>query len=117
MVDGLFFPPNWVDRALGGVFGFGLLWLVAFTYRHVRGREGLGGGDGTLTALQQAWIAHQVPQCGYCQAGQIMQAAALLTQNPKPNHDQIREAMSGNICRCGTYPRIRAAVKRAADIG
>ena len=64
--------------------------------------------------VQKAWRQVNVPQCGYCQAGQIMQAAALLTQNPKPNHDQIREAMSGNICRCGCYQRIENAVHLAS---
>jgi isoquinoline 1-oxidoreductase subunit alpha len=67
-----------------------------------------------LHPLQQAWIDLQVPQCGYCQSGQIMQAAALLLENPKPSDADIDAAMSGNICRCGTYPRIRAAIKRAA---
>jgi isoquinoline 1-oxidoreductase alpha subunit len=67
-----------------------------------------------LHPLQQAWIDLQVPQCGYCQSGQIMQAAALLLENPKPSDAQIDAAMSGNICRCGTYARIRAAIKRAA---
>jgi isoquinoline 1-oxidoreductase alpha subunit len=64
--------------------------------------------------LQAAWIAHDVPQCGYCQSGQIMSAAALLTANPSPSDQDIDQAMSGNICRCGTYPRIRAAIHTAA---
>ena len=64
--------------------------------------------------LQKAWIAHDVPQCGYCQSGQLMSAAALLTSNKNPNDQQIEEAMSGNICRCGTYGRIKAAIKTAA---
>jgi aerobic-type carbon monoxide dehydrogenase small subunit (CoxS/CutS family) len=64
--------------------------------------------------LQLAWIAEQVPQCGYCQSGQIVQAAALLEEKPSPTDDDIDAAMAGNICRCGTYPRIRAAIKRAA---
>lgn len=64
--------------------------------------------------LQQAWIAEQVPQCGYCQSGQIMQAAALLNSNPNPNRNQIVEHMDGNICRCGTYVRIISAIQRAA---
>ena len=64
--------------------------------------------------LQVAWRALNVPQCGYCQAGQIMQAAALLTETPKPSDAEIDSSMSGNICRCGTYPRIRAAIHRAA---
>jgi isoquinoline 1-oxidoreductase subunit alpha len=65
-------------------------------------------------ALQQAWIAEEVPQCGYCQVGQIMAAAALLAKNPQPTDDQITESMSGNLCRCGTYDRIRKAIHRAA---
>lgn len=64
--------------------------------------------------LQKAWIAEQVPQCGYCQSGQIMQAAALLSARPKPTDEDIDKAMAGNICRCGTYHRIRSAIKRAA---
>ena len=66
--------------------------------------------------LQRAWQAANVPQCGYCQAGQIMQAAALLKNNPKPSDEDIEGAMSGNICRCGTYTRIRAAIKEAAGV-
>ena len=65
--------------------------------------------------VQNAWRAANVPQCGYCQPGQIMQAAALLQQTPKPTDQQITDAMSGNICRCGTYVRIRAAIKSAAE--
>ncbi len=65
--------------------------------------------------LQKAWIEHDVPQCGYCQAGQIMNAAALLKTNPKPSDEDIDVAMRGNICRCGTYVRIKAAIKTAAD--
>ncbi|HKP78237.1 MAG TPA: (2Fe-2S)-binding protein [Phenylobacterium sp.] len=72
--------------------------------------EGLGGKH----VLQTAWIQHNVPQCGYCQSGQIMSAAALLAANPKPSDKDIDVAMSGNICRCGTYQRIRAAIKDAA---
>ena len=64
--------------------------------------------------LQAAWIAHDVPQCGYCQSGQIMSAAALLASKPNPSDSDIDQAMSGNICRCGTYPRIRAAIHTAA---
>jgi isoquinoline 1-oxidoreductase alpha subunit len=66
-------------------------------------------------ALQKAWVAEQVPQCGYCQSGQIMQAAALLATNKKPTRDQIVAHMDGNICRCGTYSRIVAAIQRAAQ--
>jgi isoquinoline 1-oxidoreductase alpha subunit len=67
--------------------------------------------------IQTAWLALDVPQCGYCQSGQIMSAAALLAQKPKPNDMDIDNAMAGNICRCGTYPRIRAAIKQAAGGG
>jgi len=74
--------------------------------------EGLSA-DGTHP-VQRAWEAGNVPQCGYCQPGQIMQAVALLKQTPKPTHQQITDAMSGNVCRCGTYLRIRAAIKSAA---
>jgi isoquinoline 1-oxidoreductase subunit alpha len=87
--------------------------------------EDLGGSNVTtieqlsangLHPLQQAWIDLEVPQCGYCQSGQIMQAAALLSENPDPSDADIDAAMSGNICRCGTYPRIRAAIKRVAKM-
>jgi isoquinoline 1-oxidoreductase alpha subunit len=66
--------------------------------------------------LQKAWKVENVPQCGYCQSGQIMQAAALLKKNPKPTDKEIDEAMQGNICRCGTYQRIRQGIKRAAGV-
>lgn len=69
----------------------------------------------TGKAIQQAWIENNVPQCGYCQSGQIVSATALLNTNPKPNDEDINNAMSGNICRCGTYNRIRDAIKQAAD--
>ena len=75
--------------------------------------HGLGTPD-ALHAVQAAWIEHQVAQCGYCQSGQIMQAVALLAETPAPTDEQIDDALSGNLCRCGTYPRIRAAVKSAA---
>ncbi len=75
--------------------------------------EGLGN-PAALHAVQAAWAAAQVAQCGYCQSGQIMQAAALLAENPAPSDAEIDEAMSGNLCRCGTYPRLRAAVQDAA---
>lgn len=75
--------------------------------------EGLGTPD-ALHAVQAAWLQHQVAQCGYCQSGQIMQAAALLAENPTPDDADIDAAMEGNLCRCGTYPRIRAAVQTAA---
>ena len=75
--------------------------------------EGLGTPE-ALHVVQAAWVEHQVAQCGYCQSGQIMQAASFLELNPEPTDDQIEAAMSGNLCRCGTYPRIRAAVHSAA---
>jgi isoquinoline 1-oxidoreductase alpha subunit len=80
----------------------------------VRTIDGLAAG-GTLHPVQQAWLDEQVAQCGYCQAGQIMNAVALLESNPNPTDADIDEAMSGNLCRCGTYPRIRAAIHRAAS--
>lgn len=76
--------------------------------------EGLGTPD-TMATIQQAWVDHQVAQCGYCQSGQIMQAAALLAENPAPSDADIDDAMQGNLCRCGTYPRIRAAIHDAAS--
>jgi isoquinoline 1-oxidoreductase alpha subunit len=76
--------------------------------------EGLGQ-PGNLAALQEAWVKHQVAQCGYCQSGQIMQAAALLATTPAPTDQDIDDAMQGNLCRCGTYPRIRAAILDAAQ--
>jgi isoquinoline 1-oxidoreductase subunit alpha len=82
----------------------------------VRGRvttiEGLGGDE--PHPVQRAWVEEDVAQCGFCQAGQIMQAAALLADNPHPTDDEIDDAMSDNVCRCGTYSRIRSAIKRAA---
>jgi isoquinoline 1-oxidoreductase subunit alpha len=74
--------------------------------------EGLGGAH----PLQAAWVKYDVPQCGYCQSGQIMSAAALLARTPKPSDADIDTAMSGNICRCGTYQRIRAAIKDAVGV-
>ncbi|MFU8822789.1 (2Fe-2S)-binding protein [Yoonia sp.] len=76
--------------------------------------EGLGQPD-NLAVIQQAWVDHQVAQCGYCQSGQIMNAAALLSEIPDPTDQDIDDAMQGNLCRCGTYPRIRAAIKDAAQ--
>jgi isoquinoline 1-oxidoreductase alpha subunit len=78
--------------------------------------EGLGGDQARLHAVQRAWIDEDVVQCGYCQSGQIMAAAALLAVRPKPTDSEIDAALSGNICRCGTYQRIRAAVHRAAEL-
>ena len=77
--------------------------------------EGLADSDGELTAVQKAWIDLDVAQCGYCQSGQVMAAEALLRANPNPSDDQIDRAMASNICRCGTYIRIRDAVKTAAN--
>ncbi len=75
--------------------------------------EGIGSPE-AMAVIQQAWVDHQVAQCGYCQSGQIMQAAALLAENPTPTDADIDDAMQGNLCRCGTYPRIRAAIQDAA---
>ena len=77
--------------------------------------EGIGTPD-AMAAIQQAWVDHQVAQCGYCQSGQIMQAASLLAENPAPSDDDIDFAMQGNLCRCGTYPRMRAAIHAAAKM-
>ena len=84
--------------------------------RRVTTIEGLATG-GELTPVQQSWIAHQVPQCGYCQSGQIMSATALLEENPNPTDDEIRSAMAGNICRCGMYDRVHRAIRAVADGG
>ena len=84
--------------------------------RRVTTIEGLGPGNGDLHPVQSAWIDEDVPQCGYCQAGQIMAAAAFLAQNSKPSDEEIQAAMSPNLCRCGTYHRIRRAVRRAANM-
>ena len=75
--------------------------------------EGLASSD--MAILQQSWIEHQVAQCGYCQSGQLMQAASLLSDNPSPSDAEIDSAMNGNLCRCGTYPRIRSAIHDAAE--
>ena len=88
--------------------------VAAVVGKQVTTIEGIGS-DKVGKAVQQAWLELGVPQCGYCQPGQIMSATALLRRNPKPNDRQIDEAMSGNLCRYGTYTRIRAAIKRAAD--
>jgi len=77
--------------------------------------EGLS--PGRLNALQRAWLAESVPQCGYCQSGQLMSAAALLAENPHPTREQIKDYMGTNVCRCGTYPRIVRAIERAAKEG
>jgi aerobic-type carbon monoxide dehydrogenase small subunit (CoxS/CutS family) len=78
--------------------------------------EGIAASAETLHPVQQAWVEHDVPQCGYCQAGQIMSAVALLKNNPSPSDSDIDTAMSGNLCRCGTYTRIVAAIKDAAEV-
>ena len=85
------------------------------TGKNITTIEGLSASG--LTELQKAWIAEEVPQCGYCQAGQIMAAAALLKKSPHPSDDDITRAMTGNICRCGTYDRIRRAIRRAVNAG
>ena len=130
-------PVLWVIREqldlTGTKFGCGMAQCGACTI-HVNGRaqracitpiaslegasittiEGLQSDDGSLHALQQAWIDHQVPQCGYCQPGQIMSAAGLLKSNPNPTKKDIHAHMDGNICRCGTYPRIERAIQKAS---
>ena len=89
-------------------------WMEDVADQEVRTIEGLAVGD-TMHALQIAWSENNVPQCGYCQSGQIMQAAALLADNPSPSDDDIDTAMSGNICRCGTYQRIKQAIRDVAS--
>ncbi len=91
--------------------------LSAADGQEIQTIEGLAPADGKYHALQAAWIAHQVPQCGYCQSGQLMSAAALLASNPDPSDDEIDAAMQGNICRCGMYGRIKDAIKTAAKNG
>jgi len=87
--------------------------LSAVTGRRITTIEGIGFFKVGRT-VQAAWVAENVPQCGYCQSGQVMSATALLNANKDPSDAQIDAAMAGNICRCATYPRIRAAIKRAA---
>ncbi len=130
-------PLLWVIRDYAGLpgtkFGCGIAQCGACTV-HVDGRpvrscvmpaaaavgrqvttiEGVNGVKGGLHPVQQAWIDEQVPQCGYCQSGQIMAAAALLERTPSPTDADINAAMSGIVCRCGTYPRIRKGIRRAA---
>jgi len=84
--------------------------------KSVRTIEGVATPDGELHPVQQAWIDEQVPQCGYCQSGQVMSAVALLETNASPSDEDIDAAMRGNICRCGTYPRVRRGIKRAASV-
>jgi aerobic-type carbon monoxide dehydrogenase small subunit (CoxS/CutS family) len=83
--------------------------------KNIKTIEGLGAN--TLHPLQEAWVAEDVPQCGYCQSGQIMAAASLLEKTPHPTDAEITDFMSGNICRCGTYERIKRAIHRAANAG
>ena len=130
-------PLLWVIRDYVGLtgtkFGCGIAQCGACTV-HVDGRpvrscvtpasaavgrqvttiEGVNNGNDGLHPVQQAWIDEQVPQCGYCQSGQVMAAAALLERTPAPSDAEIDAAMSGIVCRCGTYPRIRKGIKRAA---
>jgi isoquinoline 1-oxidoreductase alpha subunit len=89
--------------------------LSAVEGRHVTTIEGLGQPT-ALHPCQQAWVELSVPQCGYCQPGQLMSAAALLAAEPRPTDEDIDVAMAGNLCRCGTYPRVRAAIHRAAEL-
>jgi isoquinoline 1-oxidoreductase alpha subunit len=88
--------------------------IAAASKQEITTIEGLSTDN--THAVQKAWLAEQVPQCGYCQSGQIMAAAALLKRNPNPTDQDIDSAMTGNICRCGTYPRIRKAIKTAAQM-
>ena len=88
--------------------------VAAVDGQEIQTIEGLAPGDGQRHPLQAAWIEHQVPQCGYCQSGQLMSAAALLDENPDPSDKDIERAMDGNIWRCGMYGRIKAAIKTAA---
>ena len=98
----------------GGAIRSCVLPLSAVAGRSITTIEGLS--KDLSHPVQKAWLEIDVPQCGYCQSGQIMSAVALLKTNPKPNDADIDAAMSGNICRCGTYPRIRKAIHRAADL-
>lgn len=96
-----------------------ILPVAAVANRNITTIEGLSnleqpGSEQQLSILQQAWVDNSVPQCGYCQSGQLISASALLKNNPKPSDADIDNAMSGNICRCGTYPRIKNAIKQAA---
>jgi len=87
--------------------------LAAVAGRNVTTIEGIGNPD-MLSTLQSAWVENSVPQCGYCQSGQLVSATALLSKNSNPSDEEIDNAMSGNICRCGTYPKIKNAIKQAA---
>lgn len=91
--------------------------ISAIEGKQVTTIEGLRADSGELHPLQQAWIDHQVPQCGYCQSGQLMSASALLSKKPNPTDAEIDAAMQGNICRCGMYGRIRSAIKSVDSVG
>ncbi|MEC8696132.1 MAG: (2Fe-2S)-binding protein [Pseudomonadota bacterium] len=91
--------------------------LEAVQGQQVTTIEGLAPSEDELHPLQQAWIDEQVPQCGYCQSGQLMSAASLLADNPNPSDEEINAAMQGNICRCGMYGRIKRAINRVAGVG
>lgn len=89
--------------------------VAAVAGKRITTIEGLAGGEGKRHALQQAWVDEQVPQCGYCQSGQIMQAASLLAKNTNPTREEVIDHMDGNLCRCMTYSRIQKAIMRAAS--
>ncbi|WP_218943664.1 (2Fe-2S)-binding protein [Exilibacterium tricleocarpae] len=89
--------------------------IAAVAGKSVTTIEGMGDSD-AMTSLRHAWLEYSVPQCGYCQSGQLMAAAALLAEKPSPSDGDIDTAMTGNLCRCGTYPRIRKAIHRAAQL-
>ena len=131
-------PLLWAIRDMAGLtgtkFGCGVAACGACTV-HIDGeavrscQTAIGDVEGEVVTIegigtiknphpvQRAWIDEQVPQCGYCQSGQIMSAVAFLSENPSPSDEEINEAMDGNLCRCGTYPRIKAAIRRAANGG
>jgi isoquinoline 1-oxidoreductase alpha subunit len=94
-----------------------LLPVAAAQGRRIETVEGLAAADGTLHPVQQAWLALSVPQCGYCQAGQMMSTVALLRRTPRPTPPQVDAALAGHLCRCGTQHRVRAAVAQAAGGG
>lgn len=91
--------------------------VSAVAEREITTIEGLVDASGELHPVQKAWVEHNVPQCGYCQSGQIMAAAALLARNPAPDDETISAVMAGNLCRCGTYPRIHAAIRSLRSNG
>lgn len=90
--------------------------IVAVAGQNITTIEGIAKAADDLHPMQQAWIDEQVPQCGYCQSGQIMSAVALLDDNPTPSDSEINDAMSGNICRCGMYGRIKSAIKKTSTV-